>query len=325
VSASLQLDVAETVLADLERDGIVILHDLMTPEQLRSMRTTFETRLQRLRWNDFDGYEKTEPYRHMVQDVLTLDQGFVDLALHPLVKGVLRSYIGEGLALAEAKGWLSLPTMKDFHGWHGDAWYDQTKVSYIPREVKVAMYLTDVRSGAFMYAKGTQGRQAPRGVSRAEAASLPAESVVSALGPAGTVILFDTSGIHRQSAPILEPRQAVFLNYHDLSIPLQQEDIDYYRYHPLLLNAAFLGGLDAEDYRILGFGNKAHYVHAFQRKPRHEGFQGINRGLLNVKLRTDQLADKVTGKVRKLLGLQAKPKATGGMMAAANGDHRARM
>lgn len=302
--ASFAVESADRVLAELERDGIAVVKDLVPPATLRSMQTVFASRLKRMRWNDFDGYEKTEPYRHMIQDVLTLDQGFVDLALHPLVKSVLRSYIGESFALAEAKGWLSRPTMKDFHGWHGDAWYDQTKLDTIPREVKLAFYLTDVKSGAFVYAKGTQGRQAPRGVSRAEAAKLPPDSIVEVLGAAGTAILFDTSGIHRQAAPILEPRHAVFLNYHDLSIPLQREDVEYYRYHPLLLNAAFLGDLDAEDYRILGFGNKAHYVHAFERQPRHEFFQGAIRRLYDAKLRSDLITARVTGKLRKILGLR---------------------
>lgn len=300
--ASPLVEQADRVRADLERDGIAIVPNLVSRETLRSMQTTFALRLKRLRWSDFDGYEKTELYRHMVQDVLTLDQGFVDLALHPLVKTVLRGYIGENFALAEAKGWLSRPTRKDFHGWHGDAWYDQTRVDHIPREVKLAFYLTDVKSGAFVYAKGSHGRQAPRGVSRAEAAALPPESIVQMLAPAGTAILFDTSGIHRQAAPILEPRHAVFLNYHDLSIPLQQEDVDYYRYHPLLLNAAFLGGLDAEDGRILGFGNKAHYVHAFERQPRHQWFQAAMSRLYDLKLHADQISQRLGGKFRKLLG-----------------------
>jgi hypothetical protein len=39
----------------------------------------------------------------------------------------------------------------------------------------------------------------------------------------GTAFLFETSGIHGQSWPILEPRHAVFYNYHDPSIPLQEE------------------------------------------------------------------------------------------------------
>ena len=79
------------------------------------------------------------------------------------------------------------------------------------------------------------------------------------LAPAGTVILFDTSGIHRQAIPVLEPRQAFFFNYHDPSFPIMPEETEYYRYHPLMLNAAFLGGLSAEDCRVLGFGNKTNY------------------------------------------------------------------
>ena len=40
--------------------------------------------------------------------------------------------------------------------------------------------------------------------------------------------MFDSSCIHRQGIPILEPRQAVFYNYHDPSVPLQPEDVEEY-------------------------------------------------------------------------------------------------
>jgi hypothetical protein len=200
------------------------------------MQRVFELRLQRMRWNNFEGYQKTEPYRHMIEDVLLLEQGFVDLALHPLVTRILTRYLGDRFELTEAKGWLSLPTKRDFHGWHGDAWYDQTGAEHIPREVKLALYLTD----------------------RSQIAELT--------GEAGSAFLFDTSGIHRQGVPMLDPRQAIFYNYHDPDVPLQKEDLDYYRYHPLLLNAAFLGGLTEESQRILGFGNKTNLNSFFQRK-----------------------------------------------------------
>src|SRR5262245_5756381 len=120
---------------ELEHHGIVLVPDLLTPAQLAGMPRAFAARRRRLRRHDFDGYEKTEPYRHMLQDVLTLDQGFVDAALHPRVLEAVREYVGPGFALVEAKGWKSLPTKRDFHGWHGDAWYDQAKVQHIPREV----------------------------------------------------------------------------------------------------------------------------------------------------------------------------------------------
>jgi hypothetical protein len=85
-------------------------------------------------------------------------------------------------------------------------------------------------------------------------------------------------------------------------VPLQAEDVEYYRYHPLLLNAAFLGGLTEEHYRILGFGNKTHYQPHFERKPAHTGFQAVMRGLFNVKLRVGKFRERLAGKLRRLLG-----------------------
>src|SRR5262249_26907391 len=119
-------DQADAILRELESAGAVALPRLVSDEALSDMQRAFASRLNGLRWNDCDGYERTEVSRFMVPDVLTLAQGFVDLGLHPLVKAVLDRYLGEGrYELCEAKGWKSLPTKKDLHGWHGDAWYDQ--------------------------------------------------------------------------------------------------------------------------------------------------------------------------------------------------------
>lgn len=296
----------------LEDDGIVVIPELLSRDTLRAMQSAFESKLKRLKWNDLDGYEMAEPYRHMVQDVLTLDQGFVDLALHPDVQATISAYVGDRYELVEAKGWRSLPTKKDFHGWHGDAWYDQKQVvDAIPREVKLAFYLTDVRSGAFQYIKGSHGRQAPRPVRAHEVDDIPASRVVEANGPAGTAILFDTSGIHRQSVPILERRHAVFYNYHDPSVPLQKEDVDYYRYHPLLLNAAFLGNLSDEDRRVLGFGNKTNYLPSFERQTRHAGFQSLMSLAYGAKLRVNGLQERSGAKLARVLR-QVKPGARSG-------------
>jgi hypothetical protein len=258
----------DAVFSRLHQDGIAVLPGLVSLEALHAMKEAFATRLQRIRWNNFEGYHKTEPYRHLVEDVLTLDQGFVDLVLHPLVKAVLNRYLGEEYELTEAKGWKSLPTNRDFHGWHGDAWYDQNDGETIHREVKLAIYLSDVRSGGLNYIKGSQQKQHPRIVKNAEVTGVASEQVLDVTGPAGTAILFDTSGIHRQGVPMLEERQACFFNYHDPNIKLQREDVDYYRYHPLILNAAFLGNLSDADRRILGFGNKLNFRPAFIRAGR---------------------------------------------------------
>jgi hypothetical protein len=296
---------AETVLSELQENGIAVLPGFVPQEQLNQVQLAFDAVLRRMRWNDFDGYEKNDQYRLMVQNVLTLDQGFVDAALHPVVKDVLREYIGDSFELVEAKGWKSLPTREDFHGWHGDAWYDQSRVSGMPREVKLAVYLTDVRSGAFNYIKGSQQKQAPRTVRDAEVNNVAASDIVSVVAPAGTAFLFDTSGIHRQATPILEPRCAVFYNYHDPSVPLQQEDVTYYRYHPLILNAAFLGNLSDEDRRILGFGNKTNLIPGFQREPRHTMYQRLASGAFDAKLRVDSVTGRVRARLRRTLNMKS--------------------
>jgi hypothetical protein len=285
----------------LEQDGIVVLPELIRPETLRAMQAAFASRLRRLRWNNFDGYQKTEPYRHLVEDVLVLDQGFVDLVLHPHVKGVLNRYLGQQYELTEAKGWKSLPTTRDFHGWHGDAWYDQTQAPEIHKEVKLAVYLSDVRSGAFNYIKGSHRKQHPRLVKNAEVSAIDSSQIAELLGPAGTAFLFDTSGIHRQGVPMLEERQACFFNYHNPRVALQQEDVDYYRYHPLILNAAFLGELSEEDQRILGFGNKTNFRPAFVRSGEPSVFCSALNAAYNVELRVKEIRERIGARLRRLL------------------------
>jgi len=290
------------LFSQLDRDGLVVLPELLSPATLRAMQQAFSARLQRVRWNNFEGYQKTEPYRHMVEDVLILDQGFIDLVLHPVVKGILNLYLGSEYELTEAKGWKSLPTKRDFHGWHGDAWYDQTNAPEIHREVKLAIYLSDVRSGAFNYIKGSHRQQHPRVVKNDEVAHVDSSQIAELLGPAGTAFLFDTSGIHRQGVPMLEERQACFFNYHNPRVRLQQEDIDYYRYHPLLLNAAFLGDLTEDDQRILGFGNKTNFRPAFTREATPSVFyRAMSRGY-NAELKLKKLKEMIGARLKRAIG-----------------------
>jgi hypothetical protein len=293
---------ADQLFQELDETGIVLVPDVLSPDQLSSMQRAFAARLNRLRWNNVEGYERTERFRHMVLDVLTLDQGFVDVALDPTIKHILRRYLGPGYHLTEAKGWKSLPTARDFHGWHGDAWYDQTVATEIHREIKLAIYLTDVRSGAFNYYKGSHRKQHPRSVSNLEMRDVPSSQIVEMYCPAGSVFLFDTSGIHRQGVPMLEPRQACFYNFHDPSVRLQKESVDAYRYHPLVLNAAFLGDLSDEDQRILGFGNKLRLIPAYEAPKEHGVLEGTYAKLLATTLNTRDFTERVKARMRRVLG-----------------------
>jgi hypothetical protein len=166
------------------------------------------------------------------------------------------------------------------------------------------MYLTDVHSGAFNVIKGTHQQRHPHNLKRAEIKELPMSDRIELAGPAGTAFLFDTTVVHRQGIPMLEPRQAIFYAYHDPSVPIQDEDVYYNRYHPLFLNAAFLGGLSREDQRILGFGNKANFQPAFTR---HENPPLIYRtycASLSVSLRLEQFRERMAARWRRALGMR---------------------
>jgi hypothetical protein len=241
----------------LERDGVVVLPDMFDAATLSRLQASFERVLERPAFNTWVGYEQNEKWRLLVENALTVDPAVVRLALDPLLKSVLRRYIGDRFALTEARGWKTIRTKAEFHGWHNDAWCDEASMQGAerPREVKLAMYLTDVESGHFSYIAGSHRPAGPaRHWSPAEVAPLLSRRR-DMLGKAGTAFLFDTAGIHRQTTPVLAPRNVLFLNFHDPAVRIQQLDVRHGRYRPLLLNAAFLPEMDADDRRILGFGN----------------------------------------------------------------------
>ncbi len=242
------------VLEKLERDGVVMLPSLLSPHQLQRLQQSFNQALEHPSFNTWSGFEQNEKWRRLVENVLTLDPTAVSLALHPLVKGVLSSYLGPNFALVEARGWETIATKTNFHGWHNDAWFHPSVTHTNPREVKLGVYLSDVDSGYFSYIKGSHKDRGPaRHWSPAEVAKME-DRRENLMGPAGTAFLFDTSGIHCQSTPVLTKRNVIFFNYHDPAVPLQDIDVEYGRYRPLMLNAGFLPPLSSDDQRILGFG-----------------------------------------------------------------------
>jgi hypothetical protein len=278
----------------LQIDGICIVESFVAGKQLADMQTAFSAAVRRPRINNIDGYEKTETLRDMVEHPLLLDRGFLDLGIDPVVTEVARRYVGPEMQLTECKGWRSRTSNQNWHGWHGDSWYDQSKYQdSIPREMKLGLYLTDVSSGGLAYVKGSHRQLVPALHSPKEASADWERTAVAVNGPAGTVVFFDTSGVHRQSCPILQLRHALFYCYHDPAIPLQAEDVAYNRYHPLHLNAAFLGNLSAEDQRVLGFGDQRQFVRGYQRTSEHAWLHSAFAACLEASIWMKQLAEPV--------------------------------
>ncbi len=297
---------ADRYFETLERDGVVVMPNLIPPADLEEMQDAFSARLSNMRWNNVDGYIRTDWARRYVEDLMMLGQSYVDLALHPTLIEVLDRYLGQDYRLVEAKGWESLPTHVGAQSWHGDVWFDAAKVQPpYPREIKVAVYLTDVKSGYFQYLKGTQGKKLAvgYGYSPAEVAELPMGSMEEFPAQAGTVIAFDTSGAHRQAIPILEKRNAYFLVYHDPRVPLEHESYVSNRYHPLTLNAAFLGKLTPRHMQLLGFGDTSQYQPSFAGIPQHPHTARLKELAHTGRLYGKRYREKLQRGIRKAGGL----------------------
>lgn len=257
----------------LAANGVVMLGQLVTGERLERMQTVYRTALERPTWNTWIGFEQNEKWRRLIENLLIYDRAFVDHALYPSICEVLREYIGPGFELVEARGWETIATRRDFHGWHADAWYDEN-VQTRPREVKLACYLTDVETGHFQYVRGShKTEEAPRSYAGSEVAQM-ADRILDLKGPAGSCFLFDTSGVHRQSSPVLKKRWVVMYNYHDPAIRVGNEHLVFGRYRPLFLNAAFVGGLTGEEQRVLGMGRVTNMPSV---QPTAQRFQGMHR------------------------------------------------
>ena len=82
---------------DLERDGVVVLEDVLSDADLRHARDAFAAAAGRLSWNTQPGFFHTDPFRRMVPDVLRLDEAFVALATAPALLDVCSRYIGSNL------------------------------------------------------------------------------------------------------------------------------------------------------------------------------------------------------------------------------------
>ena len=298
----------EELFGILNKDGVVVIDDYLSAESMEKIQQALAVKFKAMRWNDVDGYEKTEAYRHFVFDILTIEQGFVDAALHNVTQELAKRYLGEDYCLVEARACRSMPVEKEFHGWHSSAWYDRQAIENdeeIPRELKLVLYISDVKSGGFQYLKGTHRQYHPEGiVDESELFKYPNSGKVHITGKAGTAILYDSSGIHNmEHIPVKEPRIAAFLNYRDPNIKVQPEDIEYYRYHPLILNSAFLGGLSAEDKRVLGFGDKTNYIPNYERPDKYSVFQKTLGKTYDALMLSDNISKRVIAKVKKHIDL----------------------
>lgn len=252
-------------LNKLEQDGILIIPNFVSGELLKSMQNSFTNNLTKLNFNSTIGFQRYEMYRDYVEDLLSIDPSFVKFAVNPFVMDIVKSYISTDAIVQECRGWQTRIVKEQFHAWHKDGWYDKNIYMNTnpPKQLKAMIYLTDVETGPFSYIKGSH-----RNISTNpnilhehfsnEFIKNHEQDIVHAIGKAGTVIIFDTSGVHCQHSPNLSLRHAVLYTFNIPNISIDQSELDYGRYMPLLIRNEFIDDtFSIDQLKFLGFLQKA--------------------------------------------------------------------
>ncbi len=278
VIGDLMMQLHENLFSQLKDQGVVVLPDLIISEQLSAIRNAFECQLQQPSFNAWQGYHQTDRRRLMVDQLLTVEQGFVDVVLLSLLQILVKRYLGESACLQEAKGWQSLPFKDDFHPLHRDEWYcrDHYNEQKKPMSLKLGLYLDDVDSGAFAYIPGSH-----RDV-RDEHGIIDEQSPPTLVtGKAGTVFLFDPEGLHQQSFPNFKKRNAAFFHFFTSDIVLSQNFIRWGRFRQLLIESSYLHSCTPEQLAFLGIGRQpsTHPIEIQHFRWARRSINGLVRGI----------------------------------------------
>lgn len=252
----------DAYIEQLKKDGILILENFISEEMLSHMQEAFKNQLNHIQFNSTSGFQHYEMYRDFVEDLMALDASFVQFALKPELCAIVKGYISPNAIVSECRGWRTRIVKEPFHAWHKDGWYDKKTYSEPPKQLKAAIYLTDVTSGSFSYVKGSHVniKSNPQ-VLHEHFSNAFLETykkdMVFALGKAGTVVIFDTAGVHCQNNPNLSPRHAAFYTFNTPDVRLDASEVEYGRYGKLLINNTFVDDTATlEDLKFLGFFQK---------------------------------------------------------------------
>ncbi len=155
---------------------------------------------------------------------ITLPDSFADLLLHPCLLAIVNHYLGQYSRLGYANLWYNLPVGEDEPPIDSECWHRDHEDQ---RQLKLFCYVepVDEMMGPFNYIRGTQPNGAYANVFPAKPPLgsypksgelekvIPTEAQIVCNGPAGTVVLCDSTGFHRGGRSMTKPRILLVATY----------------------------------------------------------------------------------------------------------------
>ena len=236
------------IVDELNRNGYFSFERALSDDFISAVSNSIECNRFGINKNWITGVQMERQYyfTHM----LAISKEFLAYVCHPKVLELSKQVLRKSVRL---KAMRYYETQGGHHmQWHTDNKTDRA-FSHIPGIIFVA-YLIDVNDGEFQYVSGSHiwsGQKAYSDYSDEEIENNYNDKIVSFKKPKGSIIIYNTYGIHRAN-PVKN------LNFLRKSL-FFQVDGELGNAEPILLNPAFCTNLSKEIEQYLGFGLPADY------------------------------------------------------------------
>jgi hypothetical protein len=238
----------DAVAAALATDGVYSVQNALTPEAIAAITQDVDRNRTGFNLNQVTGVY----YFHQFYlcHLLAVSRTFTQMVTHPKVFEITERIIGPEYRLKALRYY-------ETFGHHHMQWHTDNKTdrgfAQIPGIIFI-VYISDVEDGEFQYVRGSHkwsGEKAYNDYSDAFVEENLGKDVISFKGAAGTLVVYDTYGIHR-AKPVTDAdfvRKSLFW----------QIDREIEQAEPILINPEFLPQMDDRKLRYLGFGLPTEY------------------------------------------------------------------
>jgi hypothetical protein len=239
----------DALAAALASDGVFSMENALTPEAIAAIAQDVDRNRAGFNLNQVTGVY----YFHQFYlcHMLAVSRTFTEMVTHPKVFEITERMIGPEYRLKALRYY-------ETFGHHHMQWHTDNKTdrgfAQIPGIIFI-VYISDVEDGEFQYVRGSHkwsGEKAYNDYSDAFVEENLGKDVLSIKGAAGTLVVYDTYGIHR-AKPVSDAgfvRKSLFW----------QIDREIEQGEPILINPEFLPQMDDRKLRYLGFGLPTEYT-----------------------------------------------------------------
>ena len=246
-SEFLAVDVNE-VVRDLNEKGYYAFPSALTKNAVSTIESDSTKTKINLNSNLIGGVYSEKQYYQT--KLLSVSKTFYDFSTSSFVFKVCRQYLGEEFRLKALRYY-------ETYGGHHMQWHTDNKTdrgfAQIPGIIFI-FYVEDVEDGEFQYVEGSHlysGKKAYSDYSDEFIENNYNEEITSFKMPSGSLIIYDTYGIHR-AKPVKNKsfvRKSVFF----------QVDANMENAEPIIVNTEFITEMNNQIYMFLGFGLAGQY------------------------------------------------------------------